>query len=356
MGVPQLGRDSNNISRSSRSNVSCSNKKSTMVLQDQKKLDNRCKPHDYQFSSSSLLATSSSSSSSALEGKTRQVEYEADNSSSEGTMRSLQDRFRVGDYYIWLYKDNVTGQPTSFEKYEITSLEHPDDDDTSWMIQRMEIEMSTKFSLEEEDYVVHHRMTVNLPFHLLHAKQDRNDWTLDKFEYKKNDNLFNNNNNSNDQVIANHKDGDDHDSRKEEEEKEKWIQFGDGTNVIAFEEKFDCFTMLQPPSNYADITHNTNNDSSSSSSSSSIQGDCLVLVHNNNDKTTEKMKLIRSPRHFYTEAWYASNTTDRPPNPWHSHLLGVAIMKQFQQHSFSLIEFGRKGQSPVTIQVDYEKS
>jgi len=120
--------------------------------------------------------------------------------SCEIALSQLQDLFRNGDYYIWLYCD-MDGNPTSWERYSITQTQ-------PYLI----IEMSTKF-FQEEDFTTHHRMKVDLQEHFA-AYNSREAWKVG-FEY-------------------NHPvDG--------------WIIFGTGENVQCFEEKFDIFTMLLPP-------------------------------------------------------------------------------------------------------------
>lgn len=196
------------------------------------------------------------------------------NSEKFPSMRQLlQERFRVGDYYIWLYKGS-DGAPTSWEKYSVTKS----DDDNGVVV----IEMATKFS-EEEEYFTHHRMTVDL-CKQLYAKSDYSNWKLSGFEYFVDDQ------------------GD-----------KKWKQFGVGDNVQAFEEKFDIFSML-------DRTNDC---------------DTRDVVSEN-----KKLTLIRSSRHNYTDAWYA---------PHQHSFSGVAFLKNFAEHSFSLIKIGRQGCDEIVV-------
>jgi len=89
---------------------------------------------------------------------------------------------------------------------------------------------------------------------------------------------------------------------------DKWKSFGPGANVQAFEEKFDIFSMLNMANQDDSNTRN------------------VVF-----DRTN--LKLIQSGRHKYTDAWYAPND--------HS-FGGVAILKNFANHSFYLIKTGSK--------------
>jgi len=187
----------------------------------------------------------------------------------------LRERFRVGDYYVWLY-EGKDGTPTSWEKYRVTKS----DDDHGVVV----IEMATKFS-EEEEYFTHHRMTVDFWKHL-DAESDSSNWKLSSFEYYVDD-----------------------------QREESWKQIGVGDNVQAFEEKFDVFSMLNRTNNY----------------------DTRVVVCENKDLT-----LIRSSRHNYTAAWYA---------PYQHSLSGVALLKNFAEHSFSLIKIGRQGSDEIDVDI-----
>jgi len=192
------------------------------------------------------------------------------------------ERFRVGDYYIWMYFDTEKGTHTSFEKYTVTNVTENG---------LIEIEMSTRFPKENE-YKIHHRLTVDLPFHINAAKKNKEDWNI-KFEYK--------------------------------DEEGRWTKFGSGDNVQAFEEKFDCFSML------------------SQFNDEQCQDEVLEskLVQINSTPTN----LTRSTRHLYTDAWYAPKS--------HDLLSGVAVLKHFKEHSFALIETGRSLVGPVSIGVEY---
>jgi len=201
-------------------------------------------------------------------------------------VKSLQNRFRVGDYYVWLYKDS-NNQSTSWEKYSIVNV---DDDGV------VVIHMSTKFS-DEEDFVTHHRITVNLADNLK-ALDCKDSWRLCGFEYRDCE--------VDDEIVT-----------------VNWKQLGIGENVQAFEEKFDIFNMLRPPP--------PNVDSS---------GEETRMVKLNRDI----IPLVRTNRHGYTKAWYAS--------PEHDQLSGIAVLKDFEEHSFSLIESGRDGADPCAVDVD----
>lgn len=97
-----------------------------------------------------------------------------------------------------------------------------------------------------------------------------------------------------------------------------WMPFGKGDNVQAFEEKFDVFSMI----------HMTEDD-----------GMMMTRVVDVDD---HELTLTRSTRHNYTEAWYA---------PSNHPLAGVAVLKQFAEHSFTLISIKRDGDDEVEIKV-----
>lgn len=148
------------------------------------------------------------------------------------------------------------------------------------------IEMSTKFS-EADTFSTHHRMTVDMAHHL-ESHNNRSDWKLG-FEYRTPAGV--------------------------DEDDDEWTTFGSGDNVQAFEEKFDAFSML----NMTDCSART----------------CPRMVRVGLDENI--VTLIRTARHDYTGTWY-----------WHApneHMLsGVAVSKQFKEHSFSLIKSGRGSQ------------
>jgi len=200
-------------------------------------------------------------------------------------VKSIQNRFRVGDYYVWLYRDS-NNQPTSWEKYSVDSVTEND---------VVVINMSTKFS-DEEEFVTHHRMTVNLADNLK-AIDGKDSWRLCGFEYKDGET-------GGEMATVN------------------WKQFGTGENVQAFEEKFDVFNMLLRPPNVE------------------TSGEEIRMVKLNRDITP----LVRTNRHGYTQAWYA------PPE--HGQFSGIAVLKEFEEHSFTLIESGRDGTAPWIVDVD----
>lgn len=205
-------------------------------------------------------------------------------------VKSLLNRFRVGDYYVWLYRD-TNNQTTSWEKYSIANV-----DGNGIVV----INMSTKFS-DEEEFVTHHRITVSLADNI-NAVDGKDGWVLLGFEYK---------------------DGEADDKMASV----KWRQFGIGENVQAFEEKFDVFSMLHRPPNV------------------DTSGEEIRMVRLNRDM----VPLVRTNRHGYTEAWYA------PPE--HGQLSGIAVLKIFKEHSFTLIESGseRYGAAPWAVDVDSER-
>ena len=281
---------------------------------------------------------------------------------------TLRNRFRVGDSYVWLYRD-VDGNPTSWEKYTITDIEegHSQSDELPQFFVAT-IEMSTKFE-EEDDYQTHHRIKANLIDHVLESSESHSGWTIG-FEY------FVSDNNS-------------------------WKAFGKGDNVQAFEEKFDVFSMVEAASaskkfaaTAAAVNHRERSKGSkggsgdytedprdeclvpwtvaltktthceTSSSSSSLEDDknkstrsALLSVTNslssNRNQATKaresksstsssSTKLTQTRRHGYTEAWYG------PSN--HDTLSGIALYKEFpnSKHSFSLIERTRTATATAT--------
>mmetsp|Transcript_29727 Transcript_29727/g.45477 ORF Transcript_29727/g.45477 Transcript_29727/m.45477 type:complete len:347 (+) Transcript_29727:89-1129(+) len=208
-------------------------------------------------------------------------------SDTDTMVKSIQNRFRVGDYYVWIYRDS-NNQPTSWEKYSVDSV---DDENNDVVV----INMSTKFS-EEEEFVTHHRMTVDLADNL-QAIDGKDSWRLCGFEYKDGETDT----------------GGDTGGEMEMATVANWKQFGTGENVQAFEEKFDVFNMLlrAGPPNVETTAEE------------------IRMVKLNRDITP----LVRTHRHGYTQAWYA------PPE--HGQLSGIAVLKEFEEHSFTLIESGR---------------
>jgi len=205
-------------------------------------------------------------------------------------VKTLRNRFNVGDYYVWLYKD-ASNQPTSWEKYTVTDVH-----DNGTVV----IDMSTKFS-DKDEFTTHHRMRVNLADNLK-AVDCKDNWKLCGFEYK---------------------DCDD-DGEDDAVETANWKQFGTGENVQAFEEKFDVFNMLR---------HH--------------QGVTITEKKNRTVKMNGTgLRLIRTNRHGYTDAWYAPLE--------HGELSGVALLKEFKEHSFSLIESGINGSDPKLVNVNSE--
>jgi len=109
----------------------------------------------------------------------------------------FDERFRKGNYWVWLYR-SPSGQPYSWERYSVCSS-GPDD---------LVIEMSSRFS-DTEDYSVHHRMRLSLGESLA-AKYYHKAWQFRDFCFKQ--------------------DG-------------KWCEAPFKDNVQAFEEKFNVFLM-----------------------------------------------------------------------------------------------------------------
>jgi len=184
---------------------------------------------------------------------------------------------------VWLYQDK--DGPTSWEKYTVV-------ESNNFVIV---IEMATKFS-ESDEYLTHHRMTVDLACHLK-SYDNRTSWRIG-FEYHMPDVL---------------------------DDEKAWKIFGNGENIQAFEEKFDVFTMLN----------------ATGSSSDSNKNMCSRTLCIGMDESI--VTLVRTARHEYTGAWYL-HTTPR------NSLSGVAILKDFKEHSFSLIKIG-KGSNEMDVRI-----
>ena len=209
----------------------------------------------------------------------------------QASLLELKERFQVGDYYIWLYCD-ATGTPTSWERYRVVVVQNNNNDEPPFLLV---IEMATKFQ-EADDYTTHHRMTVDMTEHLM-ANQSKLDWRIG-FEFNAGE--------------------------------EDWRPFGSGDNVQVFEEKFDIFTMLlQQQQQQHPLTDDNTTDT-------------IRIVQIDSKLVT----LTRSERHSYTEAWYGSIHNND------SRLAGIAIFKEFTEHSFSLIEWGREGVLVEKIKVE----
>jgi len=204
----------------------------------------------------------------------------SDATSSSSLVERIVHKFTTGDYYVWLYRDSQ-GIPTSWEKYKVERNEDG----------IIIIEMSTKFS-ENEEYVTHHRMTVDLAENL-EARDERVDWKLKIFEFR-------------------------------DTSTGKWSPFGVGENVQAFEEKFDIFSMIED----ANLSRNSN-------STPEFELDRKKTKTRPVKVNTKFSELVQTKRHEHTEAWFA------PPD---HELPGVAFLKNFKEHTFTLIESGREGE------------
>jgi hypothetical protein len=156
---------------------------------------------------------------------------------------SVQKRFGVGDYYVWLYRD-VSGAYTSWERYSVSDSNTQDNFIT--------IEMATKFSVDQE-YFTHHRMTIDLAAHLFASNKEA---CRIGFEYL--------------------------------DDNRVWTPSGQGDNVQAFEEKFDIFRMLGDYDAFIPASGN----------------DCHVLQVRDASVNGRKIGLTRSARHAYTLSWY----------------------------------------------------
>lgn len=191
--------------------------------------------------------------------------------SSASPRADLEHRFQAGDSYTWLYRRTSDGAPSSWEKYTVAQVEYP----------LVVLEMATKFR-EEDEYKVHHRMTVDLE-RQLNAVFSPSNWKLEGFEYY-------------------------------EEETGEWIRHGPGNNVVAFEEKFNVFLL-------GDNNHNWL--------------DRIIASKSIQSKHGPTARIARPWRHRYTEAWYGCQPS--------SELAGVALKKDFGEFTFSLVEQQRKG-------------
>lgn len=240
-------------------------------------------------------------------------------------LETLRNRFRVGDSYVWLYRD-AEGNPTSWERYTVTGIfeesnHHNSDERESDKERRPEfvatIEMSTKFE-EGEAYQTHHRIKANLIDHYMESSESREGWRIG-FEFFTSDG-----------------------------EGGAWKTFGKGDNVQAFEEKFDVFSMISttaarssnkssdgesqvpwtsPAKTYCDTETGMSTRPASLGVTKNAMGggDAKVLAK-------QTAELNQTKRHGYTEAWYGPSD--------HDTLSGIALYKEFprSQHSFSLIE------------------
>ena len=137
--------------------------------------------------------------------------------------------------------------------------------------------MASKLELNDE-YKTHHRYTVNLE-QQLNAVYDKKDWNLTKFEYMDSENML-------------------------------WKKGGDGTNVQAFEEKFNVFAVSSNP-----FQRN-------------LQRMMSRKIDDNHYENRE-VTVSRPPRHSYTQAWYGHAPFS---------LAGVAIFKDFGEYTFTLFE------------------
>jgi len=196
----------------------------------------------------------------------------------------IQERhFQPGDTFVWMYRRKDTGEPSSWERYQVVAT-------TTY--HSVTIEMATKFT-ENEPFQIHHRFVVNLEDHL-NAVYSKNDWKLRSFAYR----------------LQSIKQG-----LLCTEEVDEWCPLGTGSNVQAFEEKFNIFMMCpnKQQINYRSsprvlrTSNNINNDMISS------------------DATTGSSLVAQPSRHAYTHSWYDTTT-------------GVALYKDFGEYCFSLVQ------------------
>jgi hypothetical protein len=187
----------------------------------------------------------------------------------------LRERFRTGDSYTWLYRQKEDHVATSWERYKVTDVHYP----------YLVLEMASKFS-SRDVYQTHHRMIVHIEQQLT-AVHRPDDWKLVAFEYLSSDT-------------------------------EKWILMGDGSNVQAWEEKFNVWVGI--PTKLSPMEHRT-----------------MVMSLQKNGRPTQ-VQVVRPQRHRYTNSWYGL---------YPDHLRGVALFKDFGEHTFELIEQTRNGTAYV---------
>lgn len=185
------------------------------------------------------------------------------------------DQLAEGNYWVWRY-DHIEGYPRSWEKYQVTYQ--------SGSI--VTLTMATKFSIDD-DYQVHHQMTVDLDDCLsAHGDLYRKPyWNLIDFSYLAGD---------------------------------TWIKAGDGSNVQAFEEKFNCV-----PSSDNHIQYETN--------------------------FTSQYLLSLGKQDLFQNKYFHSDTNQIPT--WflqnHEELTGVAGFKEFiggdgKAYHFQLVDWYHK--------------
>jgi hypothetical protein len=230
-----------------------------------------------------------------------------------------QSRFRSGNYWIWLYRDNF-GNPSSWERYAVVDSvpERPQNELT--------IEMASKFS-DADSYRPHHRFGIVLQDALLAVSPT--DWTLCRFEF--------------------------HDSDGE------WRTAEHRDNVIAFEEKFCCELMVNP-GQYQDKDQEEQEDDDNDKINAytsiyttrtlAVRDDGLINFVRTDDNVGEQQQrqlklvpLVRPARLAYTQAYYVSSGPH----------VGVSAFKEFAQindegqgsgsYTFELIEAGPSGRS-----------
>lgn len=284
-------------------------------------------------------------------------------SSTNSTSKSshlLQTKFQVGDYYIWLYTSN--GIPSSFERYEITNVSTvvgDDDLEESRSSTLVEIEMATHFpnphcedeitsttgdcsdgpstigdhignSKQTMEFNVHHRMQINLSENLA-AVNSKDDWRLTRFDYKNYSTLKNENDISMDEPIEKFTLQSDN-QLPTIPPPWKWQSATPpgqgGENVQAFEEKFDCFSMLRRQEKQQH--HDTSTlpepvEDKLAEVALEEQRECTL--------NTKRIHVGRTQRHYYTGSWYGAKGCK---------LCGIALFKEFEnpEFSFSLVEYG----------------
>ena len=242
---------------------------------------------------------------------------------------TLRRRFRVGDSYVWLYRD-VDGNPTSWEKYTVSGVQEEERSEgrPGFLVT---IEMSTKFD-EDEAYQTHHRIKADLVDNVMESPDSRDAWRIG-FEFFHPD-------------------------------KGTWKTFGKGNNVQAFEEKFDVFSMVSAAVERAGRT-----TKGGAGVAEGPRDECLIplptvkalcATEDRNTRTAslvvqrkgaeeatrQTAELTQTERHGYTGTWYG------PPS--HDALSGIALYKEFPTsgHSFSLIERSTGAQTGAGVVTD----
>jgi hypothetical protein len=183
-------------------------------------------------------------------------------------------------------------------------------------------------SKQTMEFNVHHRMQINLSENLA-AVNSKDDWRLTSFE--KYSTLKNENDISMDEPIEKF-------TLQSDNQLPtilppwKWQSARPpgqgGENVQAFEEKFDCFSMLRRQEKQQH--HDTSTlpepvEDKLAEVALEEQRECTL--------NTKRIHVGRTQRHHYTGSWYGAKGCK---------LCGIALFKEFEnpEFSFSLVEYG----------------